>query len=75
MSPGPMTKEGGSMEKINRLLTFVLLLGAVLALLGLFEIQEYQTVDEEIMKQAKAGEVSDWVASETAIRTHYRLVL
>ncbi len=66
------------MEKINTGLKFILLLGTVLGLLGLVELQAYRTVDRDTVKRAMEGELSEsdeWVAKQTIVRTNYRLVL
>jgi len=66
------------MEKINTVLKFILWLGAVLALLGLVEIQAYRTVDKDSVRRAMDGKLAladEWVVKETVVRTNYRLVL
>ncbi|MDR4493757.1 MAG: hypothetical protein R3B74_04920 [Nitrospirales bacterium] len=66
------------MEKINGFLQFLVMLGALMSLLGLIEIQAYRTVDREAIERATEGELSlagEWIVKETAVTTNYRLVL
>ena len=73
------------MEKINTGLKFILLLGAVLAVLGFVEIQAYRTVDMDLARNSvrfvKEGRIdgpnfsSHLVGQETLFQTNYRMKL
>lgn len=70
------------MEKINNGLKFLMLLGAVMVLVGLIEVQAYRTVDMDLARNwGKAARGNEphfqtyWVVQETLFLTHYRLGL